>query len=133
MGHSLESSSFKILVVDDDEGIRKLYKHVLSREGYEVHTALNGLEAIEKASAILPHMIILDLIMPEQEGIETLLQLHSKHPGIPVVAISGAIGANEYLHVSSLLGARVALQKPIRPETLVTTVRNILQGALKAD
>lgn len=132
MAHSLESH-LTILVVDDDESIRNLYMHVLSQQGYVVHTALNGLEAVEKAAAILPSLIILDLIMPEQEGIETLLQLHSKHPEIPVITISGAIGANEYLHVSSLLGAKVALQKPIRPETLVTAVRSVLQNALKSD
>lgn len=132
MDHSLESQ-LTILVVDDDESIRNLYKHVLTQQGYQVQTALNGIEAVEKAAATLPNLIILDLIMPEQEGIETLLQLHSKHPEIPVVTISGAIGANEYLHVSSLLGARVALQKPIRPETLVSTVKSVLQDALKSD
>jgi DNA-binding response OmpR family regulator len=132
MGTSLDLP-VKILVVDDDESIRAIYKHVLSREGYEVHTALDGIEAVAKTSAILPNLIILDLIMPEQEGIETLLQLHSKHPDIPVVTISGAIGASEYLHVSSLLGASVTLQKPIRPETLVQTVRHVLRDAVKAE
>lgn len=132
MGTSLDLP-VKILVVDDDESIRAIYKHVLSREGYEVHTALDGIEAVAKTSAILPNLIVLDLIMPEQEGIETLLQLHSKHPDIPVVTISGAIGASEYLHVSSLLGASVTLQKPIRPETLVQTVRHVLRDAVKAE
>lgn len=132
MAHSLESQ-LTILVVDDDESIRNLYKHVLTQQGYEVQTARNGLEAVEKAAVILPSLIILDLIMPEQEGIETLLQLQSKHPEIPVVTISGAIGANEYLHVSALLGARVALQKPIRPETLVSTVKNVLKDAFESD
>jgi DNA-binding response OmpR family regulator len=132
MGTSLDLP-VKILVVDDDESIRAIYKHVLSREGYEVHTALDGIEAVAKTSAILPNLIVLDLIMPEQEGIETLLQLHSKHPDIPVVTISGAIGASEYLHVSSLLGASVTLQKPIRPETLVETVRHVLRDAVKAE
>jgi two-component system alkaline phosphatase synthesis response regulator PhoP len=125
------SSVSRILVVDDDESIRNLYQHVLTRDGFEVHTALNGLEAIELAATILPSLIILDLIMPEQEGIETLLQLHSKQPDIPVITISGAIGANEYLHVSSLLGAKFALQKPIRPEMLVKTVRSVLEDAVK--
>jgi two-component system, OmpR family, alkaline phosphatase synthesis response regulator PhoP len=126
------SSASRILVVDDDESIRNLYQHLLAREGYEVHTALNGLEAIERAAAILPSLIILDLIMPEQEGIETLLQLHSTQPEIPVITISGAIGANEYLHVSSLLGAKFALQKPIKPEVLVKTVKSVLQEPLRS-
>jgi DNA-binding response OmpR family regulator len=132
MSTSLELPA-KILVVDDDESIRTIYNHVLSREGYDVHTALDGIEAVAKTSAILPDLIILDLIMPEQEGIETLLQLHSKHPNIPVVTISGAVGASEYLHVSSLLGASVTLQKPIRPDTLVQTVQNVLRGVVKAE
>jgi two-component system, OmpR family, alkaline phosphatase synthesis response regulator PhoP len=132
MSTSLELPA-KILVVDDDESISTIYNHVLSREGYEVHTALDGIEAVAKTSAILPDLIILDLIMPEQEGIETLLQLHSKHPNIPVVTISGAVGASEYLHVSSLLGASVTLQKPIRPDTLVQTVQNVLRGVVKTE
>ena len=132
MSTSLELPA-KILVVDDDESIRTIYNHILSREGYDVYTALDGIEAVAKTSAILPDLIILDLIMPEQEGIETLLQLHSKHPNIPVVTISGAVGASEYLHVSSLLGASVTLQKPIRPDTLVQTVQNVLRGVVKAE
>jgi DNA-binding NtrC family response regulator len=118
----------RVLVVDDDKSIRILYSRVLSSGGFEVQTAENGREAINLLSGFRPDLIILDLVMPEQEGIETLLQLHSKHPEIPVVAISGALGANEYLHVADLLGACETLPKPIKPEQLLKTVKSVLKN-----
>ena len=118
----------RILVVDDDKSIRILYTRVLSTKGFEVKTAENGREAVNLLLTFHPDLIILDLVMPEQEGIETLLQLHSQHPEIPVVAISGALGANEYLHVANLLGARQTLPKPIKPEQLLKTVETVLKN-----
>ncbi len=118
----------RILVVDDDKSIRLLYTRVLSTEGFEVKTAENGREAVNLLSDFRANLIILDLVMPEQEGIETLLQLHHKHPEIPVVAISGALGATEYLHVANLLGASYTLPKPIKPEQLLKTVHSVLRN-----
>jgi FixJ family two-component response regulator len=66
--------------------------------------------------------------MPEQEGIETLLELQAGWPNLPVVAISGALGAGGYLHVASLLGAGHTLTKPIKPEQLLDVVRNVFQA-----
>lgn len=116
----------RILLVDDDQSIRALYSRALSLAGFDTKTAKNGLEALETVGQFQPDLIILDLVMPEQEGIETLLQLQSKHPAIPVLAISGALGANEYLSVADLLGARRTLEKPIKPDHLVRTVRSLL-------
>jgi DNA-binding response OmpR family regulator len=116
----------RILLVDDDQSIRALYSKALSLAGFEVRTAKNGREALETVGQFEPDLMILDLVMPEQEGIETLLQVQSKYPKIPVLAISGALGANEYLSVADLLGARQTLEKPITPDHLVRTVRSLL-------
>ena len=117
----------KILLVDDDQSIRVLYARALKSAGFQVETAANGREAIESLAQSEPAVIILDLVMPEQEGIETILQLHAQHPKIPVIAISGALGANEYLHVANLLGVRATLTKPIQPEQLVKAIRSVLE------
>jgi DNA-binding response OmpR family regulator len=119
----------RILLVDDDPSIRNLYTKALSQAGFIVKTAENGKAAFETVEQFEPHLIILDLVMPEQEGIGTLLQLQNKNPNVPVLAISGAMGANEYLSVANILGARRTLEKPIKAERLVETVKALLAEA----
>jgi DNA-binding response OmpR family regulator len=119
----------RILLVDDDPSIRNLYAKALSQAGFLVKTAENGKTASEVLEQFQPDLIILDLVMPEQEGIGTLLQVQKKNPHVPVLAISGAMGANEYLSVANILGARRTLEKPIKAERLVQTVRGLLAEA----
>jgi two-component system chemotaxis response regulator CheY len=119
----------RLLLVDDDPSIRALYSQTLSRAGFDVETARNGKEGLEVVQVFKPDLVILDLVMPEQEGIETILQLQAQHPSVPILAISGALGASEYLHVANLLGARRTLAKPIKSEQLLEAVRTIFQEA----
>jgi two-component system, chemotaxis family, chemotaxis protein CheY len=121
-----------ILLIDDDDSIRALYSKALQLAGFRVETARNGKEGSRAAEQFQPGLIILDLVMPEQEGIETLLQFQSKYPTIPVIAMSGAAGASQYLHVADLLGARQTLEKPVEPEALVRTVRSIIEKSIGA-
>lgn len=116
----------RILLVDDDLAIRVLYARVLSSAGFDTQIARHGKEALELVPQFQPDLIILDLVMPEQEGIETILKLQQQNRSWPILAISGAIGANEYLKVASLLGARSTLSKPITPEQLLQAVRSAL-------
>lgn len=119
-------SKKRILLVDDDLAIRVLYARVLSAAGFDTQIARHGKEALELVPQFQPDLIILDLVMPEQEGIETILKLQQQNRSWPILAISGAIGANEYLKVASLLGARSTLSKPITPEQLLQAVRSAL-------
>ena len=119
----------RILLVDDDPSIRNLYSKALFQAGFLVKTAENGKTAFDTVEQFQPHLIILDLVMPEQEGIGTLLQVQSKDPNVPVLAISGAMGANEDLSVANILGARRTLEKPIKAERLVETVKALLAEA----
>ena len=112
--------------MDDDLAIRMLYTRVLGAAGFETQTAHHGREALALLPEFRPDLIILDLVMPEQEGIETILKLQQMNLGLPILAISGALGANEYLNVAGLLGARSTLSKPITPEQLLGSVRSIL-------
>jgi two-component system alkaline phosphatase synthesis response regulator PhoP len=116
----------RILLVDDDLAIRVLYTRVLAAAGFEVQTAHHGREGLELIPDFQPDLIILDLVMPEQEGIETILKLQQGNYALPILAISGAVGADEYLKVAGLLGARCALAKPITPEELLHAVRSLL-------
>ncbi|MCK4425272.1 MAG: response regulator [Deltaproteobacteria bacterium] len=78
----------KILVVDDEESIHLLYKEELEEEGYEVHSAMSGEEALKAFDVLEPDLVILDLNMPGMDGIEVLRQMKQKKPRIPVILSS---------------------------------------------
>ncbi len=81
----------KILVADDEMSIRLLYSEELKEEGYEVYLAANGREALEIVRTIPLDLVILDIKMPEMDGIEALRQIKEQHPDLPVV-LSTAYG-----------------------------------------
>ncbi len=78
----------KILLVDDEESIHLLYREELEEEGYEVHSALSGEEALEKLHIVTPDLIILDINMPGINGIDALRQIKEKNPTMPVILSS---------------------------------------------
>ncbi|HUI57940.1 MAG TPA: PAS domain S-box protein [Bryobacteraceae bacterium] len=114
-----------ILVIDDDEGVRGLLKQVLVDAGYLVLTAGDGKAGVRLIKQNAIDLVLTDLIMPDQEGLETIRLLRRDQPTIKVVAMSGAI-ESVYLKTASMLGAQVALSKPIQPEELLRVVRELL-------
>jgi DNA-binding response OmpR family regulator len=86
----------KILLVDDDEGIQLLYREELEEDGYEVHSALTGEDALQKLMIVSPDLVILDIKMPGMSGIEVLRQIKGKNPKMPVIFNTGY---NEYKQV----------------------------------
>lgn len=118
----------KIYVFDDEESILMMLKKMLEREGHEIQTATNGKEGIELFEKGKPDLLITDIIMPEKEGLETILQLRKKFPDLKIIAISGGgrIGPDEYLPVAKLLGASAVFQKPLIPKEFLQTVANLL-------
>ena len=78
----------KILLVDDEESIHLLYREELEEEGYEVHSALSGEEAMEKLGIIKPDLIILDINMPGMNGIDALRRIKEKNHNLPVILSS---------------------------------------------
>lgn len=78
----------KILVVDDEENIRELYRDELAEEGYRIDLAENGLEALSKLESFRPDLVTLDVMMPGMDGIEVLRRIREKNPSIPVLLLT---------------------------------------------
>ncbi|MFO0321164.1 MAG: response regulator, partial [Bacteroidota bacterium] len=72
-----ENSAFKILLVDDEQDILDFLSYNLNKEGYQVFTALNGRDALEIAKREIPHLIVLDVMMPDMDGIDTCREIRS--------------------------------------------------------
>lgn len=119
-----------ILVADDEPGIRRLVSRTLERAGYEVTCVADGSEALARIDGQPFDLLITDLVMPETEGIETIMRLHRTHPGLPIIAMSGGNprGPGDFLSMAQLLGARVTLRKPFDCDALLGAVERILAG-----
>ena len=113
----------RILVIDDQEPVRSLLRLVLEGAGHEVLEASNGrlgLELYRKRSADL---IITDIVMPEMDGLELLLELTRNFLNVKVIAISGGLESEGSLNVAKLLGARQTFRKPLEMDKLLSAVR----------
>lgn len=119
----------KILIVDDEQAICSTLKDILSDEGFLTDTANNGEEALRKISAARPDLVILDVWMPGQDGIETLKILKSQLPDLPVLMISGHATVSTAVKATQM-GAADFIEKPLDLETTVKAVHRILANSL---
>jgi CheY-like chemotaxis protein len=117
--------SKRILIVDDEAPIRQLLSEYLGELGYETVEAFNGLDALRKLKTVDPGLIILDLVMPEQEGIETIREIRTTHKDLKIIAVSGAF-AGQFLRAAELLGANAVLPKPLNLAELKRLVMELL-------
>ena len=124
----------RILVVDDEPDMVELVAFNLRAEGYEVVTAANGTDALNQARAVLPDLIVLDLMMPELDGLsvcEILRRLPSTAP-IPVIMLTA--WKSELTRIIGLdTGAKDYITKPFSPRDLVTRVNNALRSHSEPD
>ena len=118
----------RILVIDDDEQFRGMLRQVLGRAGYEVVEAGNGKEGMALFRAEPTDLIITDILMPEQEGLQTIRELRHEFPETKIIAISGGGpgGSMNFLKAAKLLGAQRTLWKPFDLDELRQTVREVL-------
>ncbi len=109
-----QKKSAQVLLVDDDPDFRDALGKQLVHAGYPVAQAADGEEAIEWLKQQTADIVILDIVMPNKEGLETILALRRSHPRLPVIAVSGGgrIDAHDYLHLAENLGAVAVLAKP---------------------
>jgi CheY-like chemotaxis protein len=114
---------FKILVVDDESNIARILAYELKKEGYEVTTAKDGQEGLEKARAENPDLIVSDIMMPIMDGYEFCRQLKSdpRHRSIPFIFLTAKSGDENKLYGYSI-GAQKYLTKPVNKEELFRTV-----------
>lgn len=117
-----------ILIVDDDPQIRKLLGAILKRDGYGIITAANGRQALQELDNQAVDLVITDLIMPEKEGIETIIEIRRKFTGMPIIAISGGgrLNPQTYLKIARSLGAVRTMTKPIDTVMLRAMVKDLL-------
>ena len=114
-----------ILVVDDEDQIRHLIRETLEQAGYQVTEARDGKEALQQRRLAQADLIIMDILMPDQDGLETTSRLRREFPDAKVIAITGGsemVGTLNFLGVAKMLGAHHTLQKPFEMKTLLDTV-----------
>jgi DNA-binding NtrC family response regulator len=116
-----------ILIIDDEEIIRVLLRSALEAEGYEVTEAANGREGLELYRQRPTNLVITDIVMPELNGLDMLLELTREFLYAKVIAISGAGEEKNVLDVAKLLGARQTFQKPFSIPHLLDAVRYELE------
>jgi two-component system alkaline phosphatase synthesis response regulator PhoP len=128
LNHIMKKKDIKILLVDDEKDILEIVGYNLSQEGYQISTASNGREAIAKAKKELPQLIILDVMMPEMDGIEACENIR-KIPELQDTIIAFLTARSEdYSQVAGFdAGADDYIAKPIKPKVLVSKVKALLR------
>lgn len=117
-----------ILIVDDEPDICEFIEYNLTREGYEVHKANNGYEAISIVEQKHPNLVLLDIMMPEMDGIETCVRIRSnkKYDDVLVAFLTARI--EDYSQISGFeVGADDYITKPIKPRLLISRVKGLLR------
>ena len=117
----------RILIIDDEAPIRALLRFTLEAAGYEVTEAANGRIGLGLYRLRPTDLVITDILMPEMNGLDMLLELTREFLHAKVIAISGAGGEKNVLDVAKLLGARQTFQKPLSIPQLVDAVRYELE------
>ncbi|MEW6220182.1 MAG: response regulator [Thermodesulfobacteriota bacterium] len=117
-----------ILVIDDDELFRLMLVELLIRSGYQVVAARDGREGAQLFHQAAPDLVITDLIMPEREGIETIIEIRKARPEIPIIAVSGG-GRNQpedYLPLAEAMGAACTFAKPFDRRAFLAAVARLV-------
>ncbi len=124
----MKNTDIKILLVDDEPDILEIVGYNLKNEGYKVFTAKNGVEAVETAKKITPHLIILDIMMPKMDGIEACEKIRAIK-GLEHVLITFFTARGEdYSQVAGFdVGADDYITKPIKPKVLVSKIKALLR------
>lgn len=118
----------KILVIDDDALVRKSIVHLLEGADYDVQDAEDGARGMALFRSERPDLVITDIVMPEQEGIQTIPEMRKAKPDAKIIAISGGgrIGNTDFLKIASHLGAMAVIAKPFDADEFLALVKDCL-------
>jgi len=124
----MSKQNFKILLVDDEPDVLEFLGYNLRKEGYEVFSCLNGEEAVQKATELAPHLIILDVMMPGMDGIETCAEIRKIQELQDTIVIFLTARGEDYSQIAGFeAGADDYLTKPIKPKILLSRVKALLR------
>ena len=121
----------RVLVIDDDPDVRNTMRWILEAAGFVVTLAGNGREGLSLQRRQPADIVVTDIFMPEQDGMETIWQLREEFPDVSIVVVSGgAAEGSNYSFVARELGVRNTLRKPFDPEELIDAVRQLARTPL---
>lgn len=124
----MEKQETKILLVDDEPDIIEIIKFNLEKKGYQIYTASDGLEAIKISEKIVPHLIIMDVMMPNMDGIEACEQLRKDNKLSDTIIMFLSARGEDFSYVAAFeAGADDYVTKPIKPKVLVSKVKALLR------
>ena len=120
-----------ILVVDDEDMVRSVIRQTLAKKGFDVREARNGTEAVRMYKADPADLVITDIIMPDKEGIELIIELKAINPDLKIIAMSGGgrTGSTDYLALAREFGAEYVFEKPFDRGDLVAAVMYCFEPA----
>jgi two-component system chemotaxis response regulator CheY len=117
-----------ILVVDDAAFMRMMIRDILSKQGYDIHEAVNGRDAVEKYEEVQPDLVTMDITMPEMSGLDALKEIRDKDGAARVLMVS-AMGQQKMIVEALEAGAMDFLVKPFQPTKVLETVKKCLQSS----
>jgi two-component system alkaline phosphatase synthesis response regulator PhoP len=124
----MDNSKFKILLVDDEPDIVEFLGYNLKKEGYTILTANNGKDAVEIAKKEIPHLIVLDVMMPDMDGIETCRELREQKSLQDVLIAFLTARSEDYTQIAGFeVGADDYITKPIKPRVFISRVKALLR------
>jgi two-component system, OmpR family, alkaline phosphatase synthesis response regulator PhoP len=124
----MKKSEIKILLVDDEPDILEIVGYNLKNEGYQVFTAKNGAEGVKTAKKVIPHLILLDIMMPEMDGIEACEKIRKINTLENVIISFLTARGEDYSQVAGFdAGADDYITKPIKPKVLVSKIKSLLR------
>ncbi len=127
-------SNYKILLVDDEEDILEFLTYNLEKEGFNVNTALNGKEAIKKAKSEIPNLILMDVMMPEMDGMTAVENIRQIKELDNTLIVFLTARAEDYSQIAGFeAGADDYVTKPIKPKVLIKRIIALLKRAKKPD
>jgi two-component system alkaline phosphatase synthesis response regulator PhoP len=130
----MKKKDIKILLVDDEPDVIEIIRYNLEQEGYNVKTASNGKEALQKAQKKTPHLIIMDVMMPEMDGIEACEELRSDPTFNDTIIMFLTARGEDYSYVAAFdAGADDYVTKPIKPKIIVSKVKALLRRLKKEE